>query len=65
MRDWFSNSLRESDEPIYIFDIGAGIGKLGFLVVYHLFEQKELWPPIEPTPFVYLLFESFHRVDTF
>ena len=59
IRDWFSNPQRSSNEPVYIFDIGAGVGKLGFLIVYHLFEQKELWPAIEPSPFMYFCLQSF------
>lgn len=52
VRDWFSNPQRTSNEPIYVIDVGAGFGKLGFLIMYHLFEMKALWPPTENPPFM-------------
>lgn len=50
--DWYSNPLRTSDEPLYIIDVGAGFGKLGFLIMYHLFEMKESWPTTSQNPFM-------------
>lgn len=32
------------DEPIYIVEIGAGHGKLGFLILNHLAELAEFMP---------------------
>ena len=32
------------DEPIYIVEVGAGHGKLGFLILNHLAELAEFMP---------------------
>ena len=32
------------DEPIYIVEVGAGHGKLGFLILNHLAELSEFMP---------------------
>lgn len=50
--DWYSDPSHDKTEPIYIFDIGAGFGKLGYLIVFRLFEMKEFWPTNIHLPFV-------------
>ena len=53
--DWFSDPSLTTLEPLFIFDVGAGFGKLGFLIMYRLFEMKELWPQFDHPPFMWVM----------
>ena len=52
--DWYSDPSNDTSEPIYIIDIGAGFGKLSYLIMYSLLEMKEHWPSSH-LPFVYVV----------
>lgn len=43
------------NEPIYVIEIGAGHGRLGFLIVQWLMELRDLLPPSAVVPFCYVL----------
>lgn len=51
--DWYENAEADPNEPIYIFEAGAGHGKLGYLIIKRLLEMKDLWPENVKVPFVY------------
>lgn len=53
--DWYNNPSNDTSEPLYIIDIGAGFGKLSYLVMYSLLEMKEHWPSSAHQPFVYVV----------
>ena len=53
--DWYSNPSNDTSEPMYIIDIGAGFGKLSYLIMYSLLEMKEHWPSSDHPPFVYVV----------
>ena len=45
-----------TDDPVYICEIGAGHGKMGFLILTKLVALKEFWPKTKGgPPFIYVL----------
>lgn len=50
--DWYSDPSNDVSEPMYIIDVGAGFGKLGYLILFRLFEMKEYWPESKHPPFM-------------
>ena len=59
--DWYADPSHNVSEPLYIVEIGAGFGKLGFLIMYRLFEMKEHWPRLDTPPFVYASVHSSYN----
>lgn len=63
--DIFNNNKYNPKEPIYIIEIGAGSGKLGYLLLEKLIEVKEFYPTEQSDssnnnkqyPFVYVMTE--------
>jgi hypothetical protein len=43
LRDWFSVPR---DEPVRVLEVGAGHGRLSFLVLRELWSQEEHWPEV-------------------
>ena len=58
--DWYADCSHDISEPIYILDIGAGLGKLGYLIMFRLFEMKEFWPESSHPPFMYAILFIFY-----
>ena len=46
LNDWFRDGNEEADfsEPVYIVEFGAGIGKLGYLVIKELLASRDFFP---------------------
>lgn len=44
----------ESADVVPIVEVGAGSGRLGYLIVKHLLEIKEMWPNPKVCPFKYV-----------
>lgn len=59
MHDWFreDNPHANPSEPLYIVEVGAGLGKLGYLVVRELLAAREFYPEMcgGEAPFRYIL----------
>lgn len=46
LRDWFARPEADLTEPVHIFEVGAGHGRLSFLVLRELFEARASWPAL-------------------
>lgn len=46
LRDWFNNPRCNRTQPVHIIEVGAGCGRLAFLVVRELFEAWQSWPDL-------------------
>ena len=65
--DWIAQFRSDGDQvgntpgKIYVLDIGAGHGKLGYLIVRQLLRLKELWPTLQQELhfFKYVLTDKF------
>lgn len=52
--DMYSRPDCNKTEPIYILELGAGHGRLGYLIIQHLVRMQDLWPDTDCLPFVYV-----------
>lgn len=61
-RDLARSGSLNAEEPIYMVEVGAGHGKLSYLVIRRLLELREFWPP--GCSFVYVLTDfTAHNVE--
>ena len=61
VNDWFKTTSCDKSKPIYIVDVGAGQGRLGFLILKKLMSMKQYFPEGVKLPFVYGLLPSVTR----
>ena len=45
------NGAADPSQPVYVLEVGAGHGKLTHLLLYHLNDMREAWPPGVEVPF--------------
>ena len=69
LNDWFrdGNGDADSSEPIYVVEFGAGIGKLGYLVIKELLNARDFFPQTcgERIPFRYVLTDCAQKTIDF
>lgn len=53
VNDWFKTPKCDKSQPIYIVEVGAGQGRLGFLILRKLLSMKKYFPEDVKLPFVY------------
>ena len=53
VNDWYKNPAANKAEPIYILEIGAGQGRLAYLILKKLMTMTEYFPKDVERPFVY------------
>ena len=62
MIDLTASTLPDPASPLYILELGAGSGKLGFLILTELLAMRDEWPPSTlPCPFVYVMTDASAR----
>ena len=52
VNDWFKTPKCDKSQPIYIVEVGAGQGRLGFLILRKLLSMKKYFPEDVKLPFV-------------
>ncbi|KAK8794170.1 hypothetical protein JH06_0410 [Blastocystis sp. subtype 4] len=65
IRDYYNSPNANNEEPIYIVEVGAGHGKLGFLILNHLADLKEFMPEGVKRPFVYVITDFTSNIVEF
>jgi hypothetical protein len=58
LKDWFARPDADPTEPVHVVEIGAGHGRLAFLVLRELLSMREQWPAMaEPAaaPFKWII----------
>mgnify|MGYP000781119812 CR=1 FL=1 len=55
VNDWFKTPSCDKSKPIYIVEVGAGQGRLGFLILKKLMSMKQYFPEGVKLPFVYVI----------
>lgn len=65
IRDYYSTPDANKDEPIYIVEVGAGHGKLGFLILNHLAELAEFMPQGVAKPYMYVISDFTQNIVDF
>ena len=54
INDWYKNPESNKAEPIYILEVGAGQGRLGYFILQKLMSMKQYFPEGVERPFVYV-----------
>ena len=62
VNDWYNTPMCDKSEPIYIVELGAGQGRLGYLIIKKLLSLSSFFPPGVKLPFVYF-FSSYLLVQ--
>ena len=62
LSDWYRNPASDKSEPVYILEIGAGQGRLAYLILKKLIKMKRFFPTDVKLPFVYL-FSGILSID--
>lgn len=65
INDYYSRPDAKKDKPIYIVEVGAGHGKLGFLILNHLEELAEFMPEGVPKPYLYVISDFTQNIVDF
>lgn len=55
LNDWYKSPDSDKSEPVYILEVGAGQGRLGYLILKKLMSMKDYFPEGVERPFVYYL----------
>lgn len=63
INDWYRLPESDKSEPVYILEVGAGQGRLGYLILKKLMSMKEFFPEGVEHPFVYLFCQIFLILD--
>ena len=69
LNDWFQDDNQQADpsEPVYIIEFGAGIGKLGYLIIKELLNKRAFFPEMcgDNIPFRYVLTDCASKTIDF
>jgi hypothetical protein len=57
LRDWYASAAADAREPVHVLELGAGHGRLSFLVLRELWERRAEWPalPGGAAPFTFVV----------
>ena len=54
LSDWYRNPAADRSEPVYILEVGAGQGRLAYLILKKLTKMQKFYPEGVKLPFVYV-----------
>ena len=54
VNDWYKNESADPNEPVYIVEVGAGQGRLAYLILKKLMSMRHFFPKNVSRPFVYV-----------
>ena len=55
VNDWYRTSGADPSQPVYVVEVGAGQGRLGYLILKKLMSMKHFFPKGVSKPFVYVI----------
>lgn len=62
MNDRNKQNPVNSKNKILILDVGAGHGRLGYLIIHYLLQQQHLWPNPNECPFLYVMTDCSQKI---